>query len=230
MSQDQFPPDDFVGIVRLFPLPNLVLFPHVAQPLHIFEPRYRQLMADALDGDRLIATALLLPGWEEEYHERPPIHEMVCVGKIRQEEPLEEGRFNLLLQGVSRARVLEEVDSGKLYRLARVELCPDEPIASPSAEEGLRERLASGVMPFFSAHPSALEQLRGLIASPLALGSLCDIFCFALPLDAESKQQFLDASDVERRILLLLKCLEGKTPPVAQQPPRRRFPPEFSPN
>lgn len=230
MSQDQFPPDGFDGIVRLFPLPNLVLFPHVAQPLHIFEPRYRQLMADAIADDHLIAMALLRPNWEEDYHEHPPIHEMVCVGKIRQEEALEDGRFNLLLQGVSRARVLEEVDSDKLYRLARVELCPDEPVASPSAEQSLRDRLARGVTPFFSAHPPALEQLRGLIASPLALGSLCDIFCFALPLDAEIKQQFLDASDVERRILLLLKCLEGKTPPTAPQAPRRRFPPEFSPN
>ena len=230
MSQDQFPPDDFDGIVRLFPLPNLVLFPHVAQPLHIFEPRYRELMADAIADDHLIAMALLRPNWEEDYHEQPPIHEMVCVGKIRQEEALEDGRFNLLLQGVSRARVLEEVDSDKLYRMARVELCPDEPVASPSAEQSLRDRLASGVTPFFSAHPPALEQLRGLIASPLALGSLCDIFCFALPLDAEIKQQFLEASDVERRILLLLKCLEGKTPPTAPQAPRRRFPPEFSPN
>ena len=229
MYQDHFPPDDFGGIVRLFPLPNLVLFPHVAQPLHVFEPRYRQLMADALADDRLIAMALLRPGWEEDYHECPPIHEMVCVGKIRQEESLEDGRFNLLLQGVSRARVLEEVDSEKSYRMARVELCPDELIASPLAEQSLRDRLASGVTPFFSAHPPAMEQLRGLIASPLALGSLCDIFCFALPLDAESKQQFLEASDVEHRILLLLKCLEGKTPPVAKEP-RRRFPPEFSPN
>ena len=229
MNLDHFPPD-FNGIVRLFPLPNLVLFPHVAQPLHIFEPRYRQLMADALADDRLIAMALLRPGWEEEYHKDPPIHEMVCVGKIRQEETLEDGRFNLLLQGVSRARIIEEVDSDKLYRMAQIELCPDELIASPSAEQSLRDRLARGVTPFFSAHPPAMEQLRGLIASPLALGSLCDIFCFALPLDAESKQQFLDASNVERRILLLLKCLEDKTPPTAAQPPRRRFPPEFSPN
>src|SRR3954471_16357024 len=108
MSQDAFSLDDFDGIVRLFPLPNLVLFPHVAQPLHIFEPRYRQLMADALDGDRLIAMATLRPGWEEEYHKRPPIHDMVCLGKIRQEKRLPDGRYDLLLQGVCRARVLEE--------------------------------------------------------------------------------------------------------------------------
>ena len=230
MSQDNYSPCDSDGIVRLFPLPNLVLFPHVAQPLHIFEPRYRQLMADALAGDRLIAMALLRPGWEEEYHKRPPIHDMVCVGRILQEKKLPDGRYEFLLQGVGRARILEEVDADKMYRVARVEPCPDEPIASPSEEEALRGRLAVAVTPFFSAHPPAMDQLRGLIASPLALGSLCDIFCFALPFDTETKQRLLEECDVEGRILLVIRSLEGKTPPVMQVPPRRRFPPEFSPN
>src|SRR4051812_12320348 len=100
MSPDSFFPDDFSGIVRLFPLPNLVLFPHVAQPLHIFEPRYCALMADALDDDRLIAMALLRPGWEDDYHKQPPIHDMVCLGRIQQEMRLEDGRYNFLLQGL----------------------------------------------------------------------------------------------------------------------------------
>ena len=64
MSGDASHPDDFSGPVRLFPLPNLVLFPYVLQPLHIFQPRYRELMADALHDDRLIALATLKPGWE----------------------------------------------------------------------------------------------------------------------------------------------------------------------
>ena len=230
MSQGHFSPDDFGGVVRLFPLPNLVLFPHVGQPLHVFEPRYRELMADALDDDRLIAMALLRPGWEQEYHNRPPIHGTVCVGLIRQEESLPEGRYNLLLQGVSRARVVEELDDDKLYRTARVELCPDEPVASPTEEEALRDRLGRGVMPFFSAQPTAMDQLRGLIASPIALGSLCDIFCYALPLETECKQRLLDECDVRRRIELLLGMLDGKTPAAAQETPRRRFPPGFSAN
>ena len=117
-----------------------------------------------------------------------------------------------------------------MYRLARVELCPDEPVASPTEEESLRDRLGQGVMPFFSAHPPAMEQLRGLIASPIALGSLCDIFCFALPLETEDKQRLLDECDIERRIVLLLGMLDGKTPPATQEPPRRRFPPGFSAN
>jgi uncharacterized protein len=229
MSQGHFSPDDFGGVVRLFPLPNLVLFPHVGQPLHVFEPRYRELLADALAGDRLIAMALLRPGWEQEYHNRPPIHGTVCVGLIRQEESLPDGRSNLLLQGVSRARIVEELDADKRYRVARVELCPDEPVASPTEEESLRDRLGKGVMPFFSAQPTATEQLRDLIAGPMALGSLCDIFCYALPLETECKQRLLDECDVQRRVVLLLGMLDGKTP-AAPPAPQRRFPPGFSAN
>src|SRR6266850_1100925 len=109
MNDDAQALSKFAGLARLFPLPNLVLFPHVAQPLHVFEPRYRQLTADALAGDRLVTMALLVPGWEDQYHLSPPIHPVVCVGRIHQEECLADGRYNLLLQGLSRARVAEEL-------------------------------------------------------------------------------------------------------------------------
>src|SRR5438874_11474896 len=97
-----FDPAEFSGKVRLFPLPNLVLFPHVMQPLHIFEPRYRQLTEDALDGDRLITLVLPLPGWEKDYADKPALHSIGCVGKIMAEQRLEDGRFNILLRGLAR--------------------------------------------------------------------------------------------------------------------------------
>src|SRR5205085_10289648 len=104
-----------------FPLPNLVLFPHVVQPLHIFEPRYRQMTADALASNRLITLVLLRAGFEEESEKRPPLHDTACVGKVLGEQKLEDGRYNLLLRGVSRVRIVEEVPSVKLYRVGRVE-------------------------------------------------------------------------------------------------------------
>src|SRR5262249_26843384 len=117
---DSFPPDEFDGTARLFPLPNLVLFPHVAQPLHVFEPRYRQLMADAWAGVGLTTMAVWRPGWEEDYHKSPPIHPVVCVSQITQEERLADGRYNLVLQGLSRARIVEELTTDRLYRMATV--------------------------------------------------------------------------------------------------------------
>src|SRR5436190_8247643 len=98
---DEFPLADFSGKARLFPLPNLVFFPRVMQPLHIFEPRYRQMTADALDDDKYIALVLPQPGWEKAYAGKPAIHSVACLGKIIADQKLDDGRFNLLLRGVS---------------------------------------------------------------------------------------------------------------------------------
>ncbi|HXG13322.1 MAG TPA: LON peptidase substrate-binding domain-containing protein [Gemmataceae bacterium] len=217
----------FSGRARLFPLPGFVLFPGVIHPLHIFEPRYRQLTADALAGDRLIALALLRPGWEAEYYDRPPIHPVVCLGKIVSEQRLDDGRYNLLLQGLSRARVVEEVGTDRLYRVARVELLASVSALSPSEDRRLRRQLAENLSAWFPAHPQLVEQFRKLLQSELALGALGDILGFALPLDAEVKQQLLEELDVGRRIRRLLASLAAEPAPT---PSGRKFPPEFSAN
>src|SRR5262245_48063657 len=224
MSQDDSLAD-FGGTARLFPLPNLVLFPGALQPLHIFEPRYRQLMADALDGDRLIAMALLRPGWEEDYHLRPPIHEVVCLGRVLQEERLADGRYNLLLRGLCRARVREELPAGKLYRVAGVDLLSEGPLPAGSDEAGLRQALGQRLAAWFADQPEAQEQVRAALESGLPLGRLCDLFSFALPLELEAKQALLEELSVEARVRLLLGHLGGAP---EEQP--RRFPPEFSAN
>jgi Lon protease-like protein len=230
MSQESFPLDNFIGMARLFPLPNLVLFPHVAQPLHIFEPRYRELLADALAGDRLIGMVLLQPGWEEAYHERPAIHPVVCLGRIHQEERLPDGRYNLLLQGLCRARIRQEVQTDRLYRTARVELMPDVPVSAPAVAQDLRRKLGSAVTPFFADHVEALEQFRRLLQSALPLGSLADIFSSVLPLDVDVKQELLAEAQVERRVRLLLRRLEDCESVLPAETPERHFPPEFSDN
>ena len=222
MSIDPSPLEDFAGVVRLFPLPNLVLFPHVMQPLHIFEQRYRQMTRDALEGDRLLALVLLRPGWEADYDGRPAVHPVACVGRIVADQRLEDGRFNLLVRGLSRVRLVEELAAGKLYRSARVEVLADVPPAD--AEEGrhMRQELVERAPGWFPAKAEILEQLHKLLASDLPLGALCDIIGFALALDVEVKQELLEEPQVERRarrLLTLLQPAEG-----------RRFPPEFSSN
>jgi Lon protease-like protein len=221
---------NFDGTVRLFPLPNLVLFPHVVQPLHIFEPRYRQLMADALAGDRLITLALLQPGWEEDYHQRPPIHPVVCVGRIFQEEKLPDGRYNLLLQGLMRARVLEETPSDRLYRVATVERLNEIEIASASLQHTLRQQIGAGVRQYLSASGQGHEQLQKLLASSLPLGTLCDIFAFALPIAVEIKQELLEEIDIEARVDRFLAALTSARPVESPPAPARKFPPDFSVN
>src|SRR6266550_8633285 len=151
MSDDTSPLADFAGTARLFPLPNLVLFPHVVQPLHVFEPRYRQMTADALAGDRLIALVLLKPGWEDEYDGRPAAHPVACLGRVVADQLLPDGRYNLLIRGLARLRLRDEVADDKPYRTGRGELLTDGPLPSLSEAKALRKELARKVLPRFAA-------------------------------------------------------------------------------
>jgi Lon protease-like protein len=173
--------------------------------------------------------ALLKPGWEEDYHQAPPIHPVVCVGRVFQEERLPDGRYNLLLLGLARARVVEELSAGKPYRSARVELLPDLP-AAPGHEGELRRQLGEMMGRWFAGRAAALAQLRTLVDGPLALGALCDAFAFALPLPVEEKQRLLEEPGVEQRTQRLLSRLEALPPPQPAGPEARPFPPDFSPN
>jgi Lon protease-like protein len=222
MNEQQDPLADFSGMVRLFPLPNLVLFPHVLQPLHIFEPRYREMTRDALDGDHLIAMALLQPDWEEQYLDRPPIFPLVCLCKIVAEQALEDGRFNILIRGLTRARIVREVDSDKLYRQARVELLADVPLKDRQQVREFRKELLDLVPDWFPDQPAVLAEFSKLLKSNISLGMLCDIITFALPLPVEFKQMMLAEADVERRATDLRERLAARK--------NRRFPPDFSSN
>src|SRR5947199_1511729 len=113
-------PSRSLSAVPLFPLPNVVLFPRAVLPLHIFEERYKQMTHDALRGKRQIAMALLRPGWEKNYYPRPAIERVVCVGTILSHERLPDGKYNFLLQGHTRARVVRELGD-RTYRLAELE-------------------------------------------------------------------------------------------------------------
>jgi Lon protease-like protein len=107
-------------VIPLFPLPNVVLFPNVSLPLHIFEPRYLDMVGDALSGDRLIGMVLLRPGWEADYEGRPPVYPIGCAGLIAHAEPLPDGRYNIVLRGLEKFRITGE-DVSRSYRLARIQ-------------------------------------------------------------------------------------------------------------
>ena len=111
--------------IPIFPLPNVVLFPNVFLPLHIFETRYRAMVADALSGDRIIGMVLLQPGYEAEYEGRPPIYTVGCAGVITHSEPMADGRYNIVLRGIEKFRVTAEEDDSKPYRIARIEGMPE---------------------------------------------------------------------------------------------------------
>ncbi len=230
MSDDLSDLSSFKGVARLFPLPNVVLFPHVMLPLHIFEPRYRQMTADALADDRLIAMVLLKSGTEAEFEERPTLHPIACLGRIVAEQRLDDGRYNLLLRGLSRARISKEVKRDQLYRSARLELLHDTGLPAPEEAKRLRSQLAELATTWFNAMGLDPEQLSKLLDSDLPLGTLGDILSFALPLAVELKQKLLEELDAEQRVQRLIQHLECTDPPKIENPLSRRFPPEFSSN
>jgi Lon protease-like protein len=111
--------------IPIFPLPNVVLFPNVFLPLHIFEPRYRRMLATALEGDRIIGMVLLRPGWEGNYEGRPPVYPIGCAGLITHAEPLADGRYNIVLRGLEKFRVLSEEETDG-YRVAQIQTLMEE--------------------------------------------------------------------------------------------------------
>ena len=217
---------DFSNLCRLFPLPDVLLFPHALLPLHIFEPRYRQLTEDALAGDRLVTMVQIRPAPEGSPLLEPvPIMDVGCVGKIVQYERLADGRFNFLLLGCKRVRIKREISSDKLYRIAAAEIMEDEepgPSFGPS-----RPQLIELFRHVFESRNRLNEDLKTLLGSAVPLGVLSDIITHALGLPSATKQEFLAESKVERRVNLLCSLLRQMVDPGETI---RIFPPDFSAN
>lgn len=225
MTDDTRPLADFAGVARLFPLPNLVLFPQVVQGLHIFEPRYRQMTADALAGDKLIALVLLRPDEETNYDDLPAIESVACLGQIVWHEQLLDGKYNLRLRGLARVRIVEELMTDRLYRMARVEPIVETAPADLNELRRLRQGLADAVLPRFDADSPARRQLQELFEGEMPLGQVCDVLSYALPLPIEFKQSMLAEPRAERRAVALAELLITSAARAA-----RKFPPEFSLN
>jgi Lon protease-like protein len=182
---------DFPKTIPLFPLPNLVMFPGLRVPLHIFEPRYRQMIADVEQSDGVIGMVLLKEDWEEDYETRPDIFEIGCAGRIEEIERLPDGRFNLILEGIAEFRVIRELRD-RMYRRADVEWGPVASAAlvtDPETMETLRELLFNylGTEPAEQAWNTLVEE-RGLTGS-----ALVNFLCFHLDVAPIEKQTLLEA-------------------------------------
>lgn len=203
--------------VPLFPLPSVVLFPRAVLPLHIFEDRYRNMTADALTGDRRIAMALLKPGWEKSYYGRPPIEPVVCVGEILSSEKLPDGKYNFLLQGTTRARVVREVQSDKPYR--RAELSPLEQIPVLEIDlEPARRRIEQIFTQSSLAKSPAGQQFARLVRSHLPTPEVADLAAFTFIDDVSTKQSLLAETDIRQRIERIIDLLTPMAQPRAFTP------------
>jgi ATP-dependent Lon protease len=222
-------PEGFAGLVRVFPLPGAVMFPHALQPLHVFEPRYVAMLEDALAEDHLLAMALLQPGWEPSYEERPPIFPVICIGRVVSHTRMPDGRYNLLLLGLRRASVLRELPPSRAYREAEVSILED--LYPPNSRDDRRRLQRALLKEFKRCLPSSLakdEPLEQLLSRQLPLGVLTDIVAFTVKFDMHFKQKLLSEWNVDLRAQLLLKRLADWDP--EEQSAEQPFPPRFSPN
>ena len=191
--------------VPIFPLPNVVLFPNVFLPLHVFEPRYKAMVADTLEEDRIIGMALLRPGWEKDYDGRPPVFPIGCAGLITHHERLPDGRYNIVLRGLQKFRILGE-DAGKSYRIARVETIHE---LVPGSEQddirAARRRLESLLVP----QPSGKGH-DPKVPPSMADEDLINALAQYMELEPLEKQALLERSGLLDRCRSLIELLEIK--------------------
>ena len=192
--------------IPIFPLQDVVLFPRGSRPLHIFEPRYRAMVADALEGDSIIGMVLLRPGHEAEYEGRPPIFVVGCAGVIVAAEKLPDGRYNIVLDGLVKFRVLRE-DASRTYRIAEVVALPEVVEASDRSLLARRRRQLERTL--LSVSPGTR-----LPPSDLPDEAVVDGLSGALPLEPADRQELLEADGPIERALKLIAYLIEKAVPL----------------
>jgi Lon protease-like protein len=199
-------PSTLPSTIPIFPLPNAVLFPNVFMPLHVFEPRYREMVQHALEADRVIGMVLLRPGYEADYAGRPPVFSIGCAGFITHADPLPDGRYNIVLRGLDRFRITGE-ETTQSFRLAHVEVLPE----SAGAED--RAAMAEHRQRLESLLAAAVEH-RGLdprLPSAIPSHDLVNTLAQYLALEPIERQALLECDGVLGRCQALIDLLEMKT-------------------
>ena len=189
-------PTALPATIPLFPLPDAVLFPNGARPLVIFEPRYREMVADAIKGDGIIGMVLLQSGYEAEYEGRPPIHAIGCAGRISEVEQLPDGRYTLLLTGLTRFRVVAE-EPGRVYRVGRVQAIAESGGGDPAVLRADRQRL-EGLLSAVGIEVSAPDT---------ADEELIDVMAQYVEMAAARRQELLEMDGVLQRARALIALL-----------------------
>jgi Lon protease-like protein len=190
---------DLPEIIPIFPLPNFVLFPGLSVPLHIFEPRYREMVADASQNHGIVGMTMLKGDWERDYYANPDIYEVGCAGRISSLARLPDGRFNLMLDGFSEFRLTHEIRE-RSYRLGRVEWTPSRPERlelDPAAVETLRDLLVRFLGEVGGSVWQNVIEDRGLRGA-----NLINFLCFHIDIPGIEKQTLLEAGEARANTLI----------------------------
>ena len=210
MESDKNSPEKNI-VIPLFPLPTTVFYPNTSLPLHIFEPRYRSMVADALNGKGVIGMILLKPGWESDYQGTPEIMEIGCLGTIKRHSELPEGKYNILLSGLYRFRILNEI-KGKIYRQAQVEFLKEINDKDLTSEPSpIKEQLIRIMRLYLKNLPEGTKIEQALdMKNCRNLAEFVDKLTHHFDLPVNKMQEFLEQQDVQKRANSLYSLIEFK--------------------
>ena len=197
--------------LKVFPLPGAVVLPGTPMPLHVFEPRYRAMTADALAGDRVMAVATLRRAADAP-QDRAPLHPIAGAAVVESEQRLPDGRYHLVLRGASRVRLRRELDNGKPYREFEVDVLEDQfPPEGTDAVRGRVEALEQAVFELAQLLPgeSGAPELAQMAARLRSPGRLADLVAAAVVSDPEARLKVLETLEVGRRLELVLAEVAG---------------------
>lgn len=188
--------------LSIFPLPSVTLFPGALLPLHVFEPRYRELVREALAGRRIFAVARLRPGFENDYEGRPPVYDVCGVGAIETHAERKDGRFDLGLRGLARVRIVEELPPVRAFRRVRAERLVEAP-CDPALVAAWQRKLSTLWRSLAPHLPEAVRDLAALTRETETPSAYTDRLAAALVADPDASQQLLAETDPSERLKLL---------------------------
>jgi Lon protease-like protein len=197
-----FQPNE-ISKVGLFPLPNVVLFPAQQLSLHVFEPRYRKLVSDVIEQGARLAVPRLEPGHDSDYYGAPPVSPVCGVGHITEFARLPDGRFNIVVLGLGRVRILEELRS-EPYRVARVQALSDRLPGAPMVAEALRAELLKLVRRTAPHLAGPAKDLESRLRNAASAGECADILAGTLIEDPDERQSLLEELDPTQRLTTLI--------------------------
>jgi Lon protease-like protein len=195
--------------VPVMTLPNVAFFPQALLPLHIFEPRYRHMLRDVLETNRIFAVACLDSGAAASDGRFEPPHRVACIGLVRACQKNDNGTSNLLLQGLCRVAI-ESIVGNEPYRRIRIRALASKPGAAPVENARLRSELAGLIKLKLKLSPGGSDGMTDLLRTVQDPEIFADIAAFNLCDNVPVKQRLLETLNVNRRLVLLLQVLRSE--------------------
>ena len=197
--------------LKVFPLHGVAVLPGTPAPFHIFEPRYKALVADALEGDRMLAVPALFT--KADAHAAQPRVKAVCgAGYIEAEEKYPDGRYDIVVRGLARVRLVAELPGTKPYREFRAEILEDQlPAGGVAALRNELEALRQIVYELSTKLPkeSGAPQLAEAVAQMKDPSAIVDLVSAAAISDADTRQEVLEQLDVAKRLEMVIEEVAG---------------------